>query len=131
MADFKLSRGILRTEKNLSVFVLLTVLLSAGTAGDVQLQVFPWPEPTNEIVTVVPTISEKADIDGELNEDCWKEAGVINKFHRAKDAKEVSIEATVKVFYDGSNLVFGIDLPKVKTDESLEKCFLSEEYNLS
>jgi hypothetical protein len=110
--------------------VLLTVLLSVGTAGEVQLEGFPWPEPANEIVLVVPTISEEADIDGELNEDCWKDAGVINKFYRAKDAKAVSIEATVKVFYDGSNLVFGIDLPKVKTDESLEKCFLSEEYAL-
>jgi len=131
MADFKLSRGILRLSHNIfAAVVLFSVFLLAGIAGEVRLDGFPWPDPANEIVTVVPTVLKGANIDGELNEECWKEAGVINKFHRAKDAKEVSIEATVKVFYDGSNLVLGIDLPKVKTDESLEKCFLSDEYAL-
>ena len=110
MAHCKLSRGFLRMNNNiLAAVVLVTVLISAGIGGEVQLEGFPWPDPANEIVLVVPTISEKVCIDGELNDECWKEAGLINKFYRAKDAKEVSIEATVKVFYDGSNLVFGID----------------------
>ena len=132
MGKCKLSIGFLRMNGTVSAaaVLLLGVLLSSAGAGEVRLEGFPWPDPANEIVLVVPTVSVKPYIDGELNDDCWKEAVRIEKFYRSKDAGAVSIEATVKVFYDGSNLVFGIDLPKTKTDESLNKCFLSDEYAL-
>ncbi|MFC1614272.1 hypothetical protein ACFL5K_03140 [Gemmatimonadota bacterium] len=113
-----------------SVLSLSIASFSPGRASGPGMKGFPWPDPANKTVFEVPTVSSKIMIDGDLGDDGWKNAVLIKEFHRASDAGLSSIDAEVRVLFDGENLVFGFDLPAAKAADKLKRCFLSDEYNI-
>jgi len=112
---------------------LAAMILGACADKPVQpeLEGFPWPDPADEIILEVPSLAEKPGIDGDLGDAAWKNAALVDKFYRASDAGASAVEASLRVFYDGANLVLGLDLPEAAAAEKLEKCFLSDEYDLT
>ena len=118
----------------INLFPALAVLTGLSCAGESVQPVFegfPWPDPANEIILEVPTVSENPLIDGDLSDSGWQDAGLINEFYRAEDAELSPVEASVGVLYDGSNLLLSLDLPGAAAGDSVEKCFLSDEYDLA
>ena len=122
---------------NKPMIVLVSALIGsiasygACRSEEPRLEGFPWPDPANDIVLEVPTVSQKIQADGDLNDDGWINSGLVKKFYRAADALPSSIEAVVRVLYDGENLVFSLDLPGAMPSENLEKCFLTDEFDLA
>ena len=103
---------------------------STGSAQS-GLEGFPWPDPANEIVLEVPSGESEILVDGNPGEAGWKTCAVIEKFYRTADAGQASVDAAVGVLYDGENLLFRIDSPPVEAEDSLKKCFLSDEFDLA
>ena len=115
------------------LFLLLMAICSSDCwtqEREPVLEGFPWPDPANESILEVPTVLEKILIDGDLDDNGWNNAGVIKKFYRSADAGLSRIDATVAVLFDRENLVFRLDLPGTEAADTLQKCFLSDEYDL-
>ncbi|MBE9512182.1 MAG: hypothetical protein IMY71_15030 [Bacteroidetes bacterium] len=98
--------------------------------GEPVLEGFPWPDPANKSIIEVPTVLEKIRIDGSIEDNGWNNAGVITKFYRSTDAGLSTIDAEVSVLFDKKNLIFRFDMPGTEANDSPEKCFLSNEYDL-
>ncbi|MEA2062704.1 MAG: hypothetical protein U9P14_03305 [Gemmatimonadota bacterium] len=112
-----------------ALFLLAVYTCEARSGGPV-LEGFPWPDPANGTICEVPTVLGKIEIDGSLAEKGWAAAAVIDEFYRAEDAGHSRAGARASVLFDGRNLVISLDLPELTSGDTLEKSFLSDEYNL-
>ncbi|MEA1997132.1 MAG: hypothetical protein U9N45_05810, partial [Gemmatimonadota bacterium] len=112
-----------------STLAAITGLSFARQSGEPVFEGFPWPDPADEIILEVATV-ESMRIDGDLDDAGWKAAGHVKSFYRASDAGASEVEASIGVLYDGENLLFSLDLPGAEASDSLQECYLSNEYDL-
>lgn len=87
-------------------------------------------DPINTIIYDVPVLGEKINADGLLDEQAWSEASSIKEFFVADNASPFLIDAEILLAFDGENLILGLDLPAFENGIELEKCYLSDEYDL-
>src|SRR6056297_3034235 len=81
-------------------------------------------------VLEVPTLSGELNPDGVMDEELWSSSSSLNVFYNGREAKQLKTKEKVRVFFDGENIVFGIEAPAMKTKADLSKCYLSDEWDL-
>ena len=84
----------------------------------------------SNIIYEVPSISDKINMDGKMEEPGWSDACIIKEFYHAEAAKPSRINAEVLMVFDGENLIFGFDLPAMVIDTEPKQCYLSDEFDL-
>lgn len=82
------------------------------------------------IIYEIPTIADEIVSDGMIAEPGWSDACIIEKFYKSESSKPTSVNAKILVFHDGENLVFGLDLPAMVSENEPKPCFLSDELDL-
>ncbi len=105
--------------------MLVVFVVSVGycAGGSLSPDGFPFPDPANGSVLVVPSLDGTAD--GQ-----WALAAEINTLYRASDAAEGGLEASVRVLLRGSELLLKFSLPAADAVAEPRKCFLSDEPSL-
>ncbi len=106
------------------LFLLFSPLSgSASTGAELNSGSFPWPDPANGSVLVVPSLEGAA-------QGRWERAAETATFYRASDAAETELDASVRVMFAGGELLLKFSLPAVRAAENPRKCFLSDEPSL-
>jgi len=111
-------------------FYFLLFRQALGQFHDISNTTFPLPDPASSIIFEVPYVNGNIISDGQINETAWVKAGTISKFYKSSDVELIPVDVKVSLLYDSNALILGFDMPLTERNNTVDKCFLSDEYNL-
>ncbi len=106
-----------------AVFTLLIWSVGYCVGSGLDEQNFPWPDPANGSVLVVPSVEGAGAAE-------WVQAAEIATFYRGSDGAGANLNGSVRMLLSGGRLLLKFSLPAAVASDEPRKCFLSDEPSL-